>query len=459
MSFDPVTAAIRFGTGLSPLIAPPADAAAMLGALHGPDAMAAAFPIPRFSDLQPVLRQIDDLVAQRRRAADQTDKNALSKQVRQFRKAAREAAPTYLNAAVARGMFAEDGFRERLCFFWADHFTAKGKTGVLRYSTSPYVEEAIRPHLAGRFADLLRAAITHPFMLVYLDQNRSAGPSSELGRKKGRGLNENLAREVLELHTLGVGGVYGQADVRQLAELLSGLTVRWGQGLVFNPNQAEPGAETVLGVDYGAEVPKMDDIYAFLEDLSLHPDTARHIAHKLAVHFVSDTPDAALVDHIAAAFIATGGDLTASYGAMLDHAAAWTLPARKARQPFDFVVASLRALGVDERRMMSLKYKDTLRLIGDPMRAMGQDWENPFGPDGWPEEAGAWITPQGIAARIEWAMIVPERLRRTVEDPRAVVDEALGPRASRQLRFAVSAAESKWEGLGLILVSPEFQRR
>jgi len=176
------------------------------------------------------------------------------------------------------------------------------------------------------------------------------------------------------------------------------------------------------------------------------------------VHFVSDTPDAALVDHVAAAYSASGGDLSACYGALLEHPAAWRMPDQKAKQPFHFVVSSLRALAVEERRLQALNAKDVLFYLGAPMAIMGQPWEQPVGPDGWDEAFEAWITPQGLAGRIQWAMTVPQKLRPMVPDPRAFVEAALGTRAGAELRFAAGAAETRGEGVGIILSSPAFQR-
>ncbi|NHX27388.1 DUF1800 domain-containing protein, partial [Escherichia coli] len=267
--------------------------------------------------------------------------------------------------------------RERLVRFWADHFTALGKNPILRGLEFGYVEEAIRPNITGSFAGLLKAAVTHPMMLHYLDQARAVGPNAP-GAKGVRGLNENLAREVLELHTLGVGAPYAQDDVRELAELFTGMTVNSEQAFNFRPRLAEPGAEEVLGQRYGGATARLADIHAALDDLAHHPATARHIATKLAVHFVADLPDTGLVDHIAGTYAQTGGDLLACYGALLDHPAAWGAEAQKARQPFDFVAASLRALDAP----MPEGDKAPLRLFARPMAEMGQPIEGPIGPDG-----------------------------------------------------------------------------
>ncbi|CAM5394543.1 hypothetical protein FALB51S_02097 [Frigidibacter albus] len=360
---------------------------------------------------------------------------------------------------LARAVDAQIGFRERLLQFWTDHFTARPRGPDMGPMAQVFAEEAIRPHLAGRFADMLKAADTHPLMLVYLDQTVSVGPNSQAGRKGG-GLNENLAREMLELHTLGVGGSYGQADVRQLALLLTGLFWTYRAGWAFDPTRAEPGAETVLGESYGGAVPAdVSEIHAALEDLALHPDTGRHLAWKLAVHFTSDDPDAGMVEDMAAAYARGGGALMPVYAAMLDHPAAWETFGAKTRQPQDFLVAALRSLGVSGAQVAQLAPGAVNNHLLGPLRRMGQPFAGPPGPDGWPEAASSWITPQGLAARIDWAMTAPRHWTRPLPDPRHLLRAALDDAAGERLVWAVGRAETAAEGAGLVLASPDFNRR
>ena len=457
MIFDSETAAIRFGTGLSPQIAPPASANDMLARLAGPDVMAQRFPIDGFTRVEDVAWEIRQLNRDLRKNPALTETN--KEKIRLLRKQARRWQGDWLRATLARGAYTADGMRERLVRFWADHFTVEGKRAITRTAVSTYIEDAIRPHITGRFADLLVAAEFHPMMLLYLDQVNSVGPNSvAAARKPGRGLNENLAREVLELHTLGVNGAYTQKDVFELAKLFAGLTYRRGKGFVYGANMAEPGAETVLGKSYGARFQDLSHVTDFLHDLAVHPDTARHLARKLVVHFVSDTPDAGLVDAVAAAYLASGGDLMVTYRAMLEHPVAWGMPAEKVKLPIDFIISAIRALDVPPERLAKMRWKQMRNLVAAPLGLMGQPWQDPVGPDGWPEQPEHWITPQGLAARIQWAMTVPVLIRPDLPDPRLFVDTALGKRASDRLRFAAGAAELKSDGVGLILASPEFQR-
>ncbi len=360
-------------------------------------------------------------------------------------------------ACIARPLGAKDGFRERLVRFWADHFTTRGRFTKDRILPFTLIEDAIRPNVAGRFSDLLQAATLHPAMLVYLNQGDSVGPNSPEGKRRRRGLNENLGRELLELHSLGVGAGYTQDDVHQMASLLTGLNFKTGEGQVFMPDWAEPGAETVLGQSYGGEGEA--PIRAALADLAMRPETARHLSRKLIVHFITDTPDPAMIDAMAMVYLESGGDLLALYGALLNLPAAFVLPMAKARQPFDFIVCSLRALGISADDVMAMSEKDLRRWLVSPMGAMGQDWLGPNGPDGWSEDAKDWITPRGLAARISWSMDAPRRLLPSIPDPRAVAVASLASLASAPLTWAVGGAESQTEALGLVLSSPEFNRR
>jgi uncharacterized protein (DUF1800 family) len=447
-------ASIRYGYGLSPLVAAPRDVGAMLDFLRGPDRMADVLPITGFEIRAEEERALGELRKARR------DKKAGAEEA--F-KAANIVAVTGqaqdLVTSVLRPMLSPDGFRERLVRFWADHFTVAARGKGLRDVTTAYVEDAIRPHINGNFRELLRAVETHPAMLIYLDQILSFGPNSKIGKRAKRGLNENLAREILELHTLGVGGAYTQKDVRQFAELLTGLNFNFRTGGQFRVGAAEPGAEIVLGRSYGDDGPAdMADILAALDDIALHPDTARHLARKLAVHFIADEPDEDLVASMAGTYRDSAGDLMAVYEAMLGHPAAWAGFGQKAKQPFDFIVSTLRAFGLKEERFQGLKLRQIRQYLSGPMQTMGQAWQQANGPNGFPEEMDQWITPQGLAARIEWALIMTQDLK-IETDPQDFARTALGDVADARLLRLVGAAESRAEGIALVLASPEFNRR
>lgn len=455
MTAPATIASIRFGLGLGPGDAPPAGVAELLAGIQEPDTTAQRFPVASMAERLSAGVRFSELQRARRAGTDPS----VQESFRRHRNLIAERAASDFRTMMLRLALAEDGFRERLVLFWADHFTATVLGPRLRGALYSYVDEAIRPHVAGRFADMLRAVVTHPVMLLYLDQARAMGPDSPLGRLRGRGLNENLAREVLELHTLGVGGVYGQADVRQLAELFTGLSLSPERGFHYRPRAAEPGTEEVLGRRYGGGAERLEHVLAVLDDLAVHPDTARHIARKLATHFVADAPDPGLVDHIAARYTESGGALPAVYDALLEHPAAWAPKAVKLRRPVEFLAAALRALAPDPAQITSLNLRETRVYLAAPLAAMGQPFEAPPGPDGWPEAAEDWISPPLLAARLQWAMTVPRALRPTLPDPRDFVQTALADAASPALVQAAARAETRWEGVGLILASPEFNRR
>jgi uncharacterized protein (DUF1800 family) len=428
--------AIRFGFGL--------PAAAVTGAaLDGPDRAAGVWPGVALAEAGQGLRAYRAA----RKAGDEAE-------IKAVRRKADALAMTGAKATFARALGSEDPYRERLVAFWADHFTTAPRNRIEAPLPGILIDEAIRPHVTGRFADMLAAVVTHPVMLIYLNQEASFGPQSPKGMRQKKGLNENLARELLELHTLGVGAGYGQADVRALAELLTGLAVG-PEGFVFDARRAEPGAETVLGKRYGGT--GMAPIHAALDDLAARPETAAHLGQKLAVHFLADDPDPAVGAALAEVFRDTGGDLRAVSAALVAHPAAEA--GAKARQPFDFVVAALRALGVGPEAILAAEPGQFRRWLLDPLGAMGQPFQRAPGPNGWPEREADWITPQGLAARIDWAMAAPQRLLRSLPDPRAFLRTALGDRAGKDLVWAVSAAESARDGVGIVLASPEFNRR
>ncbi len=441
--------AIRFGTGL-PAPGGTTTPEAMLAALAGPDLLAMAMPGVTMTDALPVYRDAATLRREVRRD------DSLRPAYRAATQAAQAQQTRGFLVQLTRGVVAEHGFRERLVQFWADHFTAKARFRHDVGLIPAMVEEAVRPHVGGQFGDMLAAVTLHPAMLLYLDQVQSVGPTSPAGQRRGAGLNENLARELLELHTLGVGAAYRQDDVREAAELLTGLTADADQGFFFNPRLAEPGPETVLGQRYDGE--GVAPVLALLADLALHPDTARHLARKLVVHFITDMPDAAQVSAMADAYLAAKGALAPMYAAMFAHPAAFAPVATKARQPFDFMVAALRALQTPPAKILEQGRGAVRRRMLTPLQAMGQPWNGSGGPDGWEEAAEAWITPQGMAARITWAMEMPQQFVHP-PDPRDLLVTALGNRASERLIWAVNASQDQREGVGLILASPEFNRR
>jgi uncharacterized protein (DUF1800 family) len=351
-------------------------------------------------------------------------------------------------ARVDAARTADIGFVERLVWFWSNHFCVNANATVM---AGGYEREAIRAHVLGRFADMLLAAEGHPAMLLYLDNAQSIGPNSVAGINRDRGLNENLAREILELHTLGVRTVYTQADVTNFAKVITGWTIiptisnpDHGGEFVFNRRLHEPGPLTVTGNTYpdiGVEQGR-----AVLADLARHPATAKHVAIKLARHFIADEPPPALVDRLTQRFLDTDGDLKEIATALVTAPESWAPEQAKIKRPGEWIVATLRATGLQGD-------------IGRNMRSqlgLAEPLWRPPAPKGFSDDNAAWLP--GLAQRLENANAFSQRVAERL-DPEAVADTALGPLASAEMRRAMAGAESKPQALVFVLMSPEFQRR
>ncbi len=456
MKYDPALALVRFGAGLSPRFAPPAGVEAILADLSGPDDGAVMHPITGYADTIPSRKDLSEINQAFKDAMGTADEEAVTATRQEMRNQIRVVRQRHHKVTLARAIDTPFGVRDRLVAFWADHFTVERRPYETAHLVTSYVEDAIRPHVMGSFRGMLRAVVTHPMMLMYLQQFRSVGPNSDQGKRRRLGLNENLARELLELHLLGADGAYTQADVRELAELLTGLTYHNRDGFFYEASRAEPGVETVLGMQFGADA-KLETVLDAMDQLAALPETAAHLAHKMAVHFVGGSPDPDLLRTMTGAFGA--GDLAAMTTAMLTHPAAWTPTRAKVRTPQEFIIASLRALDAHVPTLVRMNRGTYNKLLQRPLRVMGQPWEAPGGPDGWPEDPAAWIIPQAMAGRISWAMQAPRAFRRNLPDPREFVRDALGGLATEDVIFAAGAAENRAEGVGVVLASAAFQRR
>lgn len=370
------------------------------------------------------------------------------------------------SARLASALRTDSPFIERLVHFWANHFAVSvdklpviGLAGLLEF-------EAIRPHVLGRFSDMLLAVEQHPAMLVYLDQAQSLGPDSQAGMftamrgGKQRGLNENLAREIMELHTLGVRTGYSQDDVTEFARALTGWTVSGlGRGPAARmvggtPGQFqfaalfhEPGERTIVGKRYGqgGEV----QARAVLLDLASSPATAKHLSTKLARHFAGDDPSPALVDRLTKVYLASKGDLPTVYRALIDSPEAWTAQPLKFKSPWEWSVSALRAVGLNNLEPMAAA--GILKQLGQPT------WQ-PGSPAGWDDIAASWAGPDALVRRVEVAQRLAEWAG-TAVDARALAERLFPQSLSDTTRGSIARAESPAEGLALLLVSPEFLRR
>jgi len=383
------------------------------------------------------------------------------------RAAGRDARAIYAASVAARtnaALVSDTPFVERLVHFWANHFAVSADKLELVALSGSFEFEAIRPHVLGRFADMLSAVERHPAMLLYLDQAVSVGPASTVGQRvaaRGRrkvGLNENLAREILELHTLGVRTGYTQGDVTELARALTGWTVPLARGpgtqgvqgppgrFVFAPALHEPGARTILGKSY-AEAGETQ-AQAVLADLARHPATARHLATKLARHFAGDTPPPAMIARLEKAYRDSDGDLPSVYRAIVASSEAWVEQPVKFLTPWEWTIAAYRALGV--RQVQPGAIVGLLNQLGQPTWKPGQ-------PVGYDDIAASWAGPDAVMRRVEAA----ERFatRAAGVDARALGSELFPAALSPATTQAIARAESPAQATALLLVAPEMLRR
>ena len=396
------------------------------------------------------------------KAAAKPDMQAARKMTRV---AGRDAYLSLVGARMNAALTTPAPFVERLVHFWANHFavsadklTVIGMGGLLEI-------EAIRPHVLGKFSDMLLAVEQHPAMLLYLDQAQSVGPDSAIGArvaargKRKIGLNENLAREIMELHTLGVRTGYTQADVTEFARAMTGWTVA---GVTRGPMQQflvnaepgsfafvdalhQPGERMIMGRRYaeGAGQAK-----AVLLDLAAHPATATHTATKLARHFTGDVPPPALVERLANSFRTSGGDLPTVYRVLIDAPEVWAA-APKFKSPWDWSVSALRAVGltsIDGQQAAGM-----LTQLGQPV------WR-PGSPAGFDDVDATWAGPDALFRRVETAGRLATKAPATL-DARRVAETVLAGSLTPATATAIARCESPAEGLALMLVSPEFLRR
>ena len=394
-----------------------------------------------------------------KKAADEGTQNGALQKLPQFLK------PIYVSEVTARlsaAVASDRPFVERLTQFWTNHFAVSIDKQFLAGLAGSFEREAIRPHVLGNFTDLLLAVETHPAMLLYLDNHLSVGPHSQLAERvearqteRKIGINENLAREILELHALGVGGGYTQTDVTTFAEVITGWSIggeggRFASGepgtFVFRPELHEPGTKVVLGRSYADE--GFGQGVAVLRDLARQRATAHFIATKLTRHFIADEPPGAVVEHVADVFAHSGGDLPRVYRALIESREAWAQPLAKYKTPSDYIISSFRGLAVEPQGHAPLL----------PFELLGQRTWQPGSPAGWPDRSADWDGASALIKRIQWADAVGERLG-SQRDAMQLAPQLLGANLTDATRTAVSRAASAAQALTLLLAAPEFMRR
>ncbi len=374
--------------------------------------------------------------------------------------------PIYVAEVTARlrqAVTTDRPFLERLTQFWTNHFAVSVEKNPVLGLAGALEREAVRPHVLGNFEDMLLAVESHPAMLLYLDNHLSVGPSSKAARNIERrhterkvGINENLARETLELHTLGVGGGYTQTDVTTYAEVITGWTIGGEQGrtpegqsgrFIFREEMHEPGAKIVLGKRYPDT--GYEQGVAVLRDLARNPSTARSIATKLARHFIADDPPRKAVDRIARAYMSSGGHLPTVYRALIDCPDAWAEPLTKYKTPSDYVISTFRGLEIPI---------DAPRASLGSFEVLGQRPYAPGSPAGWPDRSAEWDGASALMKRIEWADAVGQRVGNW-RDALDLAPQLLGSTLTSATREAIARAASGAQAITLLLAAPEFMRR
>lgn len=372
-----------------------------------------------------------------------------------------------LRARFSKAMIPEIGFTERLVHFWANHFSmTTNKSTVVRATLGQLERDVIRRNVFGRFYDMLKGVISHPAMICYLDNGDSIGPNSPAG--SWGGLNENLAREILELHTVGTGGGYTEADVNQFARVITGWSWvrgwesdgKWNGGtaanrgqFIYRPDWHEPGALTVMGKSYAATTNRSQGL-AVLYRLATHEKTAEHIAFKLVRHFLTDTPTAAQVAALKKVFLDTKGDLAAVSRALIELPDSWTLPLTKIRTPYEMAIAQFRAMGSPS---VPTATKWEFRA---PLYALhNMTWEH-GPPDGWPDETPVWANPDAARIRLDAAIFYRDVYFKTFASSVTTrATQLFGGWLSASSKAAIAKGADVRQQIGLLLTLPELQRR
>ena len=474
MTSDIAIAANRFGLGLRPDSLPAGKAADWLRSqMDRFDPRPATISaLPARAALIQSLQELQELQrAKRTEATNADEETAMAEKVLgNYRKALRDHYSEAVEARLQTAIASQTDFAERLVHFWANHFAVSTDKVVITALVGNYEFDAIRPHVFGKFGELLKAAVKHPTMLLYLDQAQSIGPDSALAKRVNArrdvdlGLNENLAREILELHTLGVRTVYTQEDVTEFARALTGHTItglargpirRFVDGgkpageTVFVDAIHQPGSRRVIGATYTQNGAGQAD--AILSNLATHPATAKHIAVKLATHFVADIPPPALVAKLENDFLKTGGDLKSLYRTLLSAPEAWVAGQTKFKTPWEWTVSALRALNL---KQLGANKQGPAALFAQ----MGQPIWRPGSPAGFGDQAKDWAGPAALMRRVEtagrFAKLTAGRIDARTLAP-TILPGTLDPRTAEH----IARAESPEQGLALLLVAPEFLRR
>ncbi|CAN5352619.1 DUF1800 domain-containing protein [soil metagenome] len=359
-----------------------------------------------------------------------------------------------IETKIVRAVESPRQLNELMADFWFNHFNIAIGKGVDRVLIGPYEEQALRPYLMGNFRDMLGATMHHPAMMFYLDnaQNTKAGYHSRNPKNKKNGLNENYARELLELHTLGVDGGYTQKDVMELARVLTGWGLPGGRKVdgagsywaSFDEQRHDFGDKVVLGQTIKGSGAK--EIEQVLDMLARHNSTAHHLSFKLAQYFVDDNPPSALVDKLASSYQLSGGNIKSVLNTLFSSPEFWDgkYQNNKFKSPFHYMVSAMRATGSPVRQSKQLSA--FLKTQGQPLYAC-------LTPDGYKNTKEAWLNPDGLLKRMDFAV----RLANSdaSADYPAVLSTVNGGRLSAQTRQAIDKAPPG-QRVAALIGCPEF---
>ena len=452
ISRETLIATNRFGLGASPADIQQANAnpKKWLRSQIKPD-----FIWPEIFADQPTSAEILQKNYENRRVKVEAMRKALNKKKRRgFNQA--------LRIRLTHQVKTDQPFAERMVRFWSNHFTVSRTRGLIGPAIPAYENEAIRPFIFGHFEEMLLSVTLHPCMLIYLDNISSIGPNSKQGARRGKDLNENLAREILELHTMGAQGGYTQSDVTNFAKILTGWTVAKkrkrpknqkvppGQ-FFFNPRTHELGPQEFLGKSFKQN--GINQGIAALREIARHPSTAKFIATKLVQHFIDDTPAPSDIQKIERTFIKTNGNLAAISRALIELESAWETNGRKIKTPEELMISALRATHIEGSFALPRR-----QLLFPALKTMGQEIFRAPSPAGWPDKGDAWIAPESLTHRLEWIRAFSRQSPGEI-NPVDVFNQTIGTFASKDAARLIKGAPSRADGLALIFSSPAFQRR
>ncbi|ANO32387.1 hypothetical protein A6E01_03855 [Vibrio breoganii] len=404
-----------------------------------------------FSIHQPTANVIMARTASYREQTQQAKKNqAAAEELQKIKKEgaqfARQTYRDYSGDSLMTSINTSNSAKHRLLEFFSNHFSVSVTNPLMRALAPTLEREAILPHLDGSFEQMLLAVEQHPGMLIYLNNERSFGPNSRIGLRRKKGINENLAREILELHTLGVDGGYSQTDVTELAKGISGWSVsaKSDNGFLFRKYGHEPGKRQLLGRAYSQQGEEQGK--QMLRDLARHPNTARHLSYKLARHYINDTPSPELVKSLSEAWLASNGDIHKVMQALVSHPEAWQ-SASKFKTPREYIVSTARAVPnskLTERRALA-----SLSQFGQMPYTSGS-------PKGFSDLEMNWMGGSSLLTRADWANTYAKESKADVNQ---VMSVAFNQQLSPDNKQRIVRAESRQQALTLLLMSPEFQRR